>query len=287
MCRFVLYQGPPLTLASLVVDPANSIINQSLRAHESEDPLNGDGFGVGWYAPDLSPEPAVFRSFTPAWSNRNLINVAKVTRSPCILAHVRAATPGLPVSELDCHPFTNGPYAFMHNGDLAYFPAIRRKLMEHLSDRAFATIHGGTDSEHVFATVLDKLWGATVSDPAVALATSLTGALRDLLALSAGAANGEQEDSYLNIAISDGARSVITRFTTAEPDKASSLYLHTGRRYVCEGNVCRMVSPETGQGAIIVSSEPLSDDGGWQKVPPNHMVIVREDRTADVRAMDL
>lgn len=287
MCRFVLYQGPPLTLASLVTDPANSIVHQSLRAHETEDPLNGDGFGVGWYAPDLSPEPAVFRSFTPAWSNRNLINVARVTRSSCVLAHVRAATPGMPVSELDCHPFTNGSYAFMHNGDLAHFPAIRRKLMECLSDRAFATIHGGTDSEHIFATTLDKLWTGTIKEPGLALATALTTALRDLLDLSAGAGNGTPEHSYLNIAISDGRESVVTRFTTAKPDEASSLYLHTGRRYVCEGNVCRMVSPETGHGAIIVSSEPLSDDPGWQKVPPNHMVIVREDRTVDVRAMDL
>lgn len=286
MCRFVLYQGPPLTLASLVTDPANSIIHQSQGAHESEDPLNGDGFGIGWYAPDLSPEPAVFRSFTPAWSNHNLIDLARVTRSECVLAHVRAATPGMTVSELDCHPFTAGPYAFMHNGDLAHFQAIRRKVLERLSDRAFATIHGGTDSEHIFATVLDRLWASTIKEPALALTTALNAALRDLLTLSAGAANGTPEDSYLNIAISDGRESVVTRFTTAEPDKASSLYLHTGRRYVCDGNVCRMVSPETGHGAVIVSSEPLSEDPGWHKVPPNHMVIVREDRTADVAPMD-
>ena len=58
MCRFVLYQGVPLTIASLVTEPAHSIINQSVHSRESEEPLNGDGFGVAWYAPELSHKPA-------------------------------------------------------------------------------------------------------------------------------------------------------------------------------------------------------------------------------------
>lgn len=283
MCRFVLYQGPPLTLASLVVDPKNSIIRQSVSARETDDPLNGDGFGVGWYAPDISGEPAVFRSFTPAWSNRNLTDVARVTRSPCVLAHVRAATPGLPVSELDCHPFACGQFAMMHNGDLGGFRAVRRTILQSLSDRAFHAIHGGTDSEHMFALALDRLWNARQDDPAERLAFALEATVRDVVGLAARA--GVTEKSYLNIALSDGACSVACRFTTDEPAHASSLYLHTGRRYVCEGDVCRMVEPLTGEGAVLIASEPLSDDPGWQKVPPNHMVVVRRDRAVDVRSM--
>lgn len=281
MCRFVLYQGPPLSLASLVCDPKNSIINQSVHANETDDPLNGDGFGVCWYAPDLSPEPAVFRSFTPAWSNRNLIDLARVTRSPCVLAHVRAATPGLPVSELDCHPFTSGKYAMMHNGDLAHFRELRRQVLGRLSDRAFSVVHGGTDSEHIFATVLDKLWDSRSTDPLEAMAKALEQSVIELTELSR---NYSAEGfSYLNLALSDGERSIALRFTTDKPENASTLYLHTGRRYVCEGNVCRMINPEAGAGAVIVSSEPLSEDPGWQVVPPNHMVLIGEDRRVDVR----
>jgi len=62
--------------------------------------------------------------------------------------------------------------------------------------------------------------------------------------------------------------------------------MHTGRRYVCEGGVCSMVSPEKGTGAVIVSSERLSDDPGWQKIPSNHLVTIRDDRTVDLRAMN-
>ncbi len=281
MCRFVLYQGPPLALGSLVVDPANSIIKQSLRARETDDPLNGDGFGVAWYAPDMSAEPATFRSFTPAWSNRNLLELARVTKSGCILAHVRAATPGLPISELDCHPFTAGPYSMMHNGDLGGFRQMRRQIISGLSDRAFDAVHGGTDTEHLFAMVLDRLWSSSSRGSAEHLTDALTSAVKDVLALSRRV--GVKDESYLNIALSDGNRSVALRFTTADPSHASSLYFHTGRRYICEGTVCRMVEPEHGQGTAIVCSEPLSDDPGWQKVPVNHLVVVHDDRTTELR----
>jgi predicted glutamine amidotransferase len=35
-----------------------------------------------------------------------------------------------------------------------------------------------------------------------------------------------------------------------------------------------MIAPERNEGAIIVSSEPLSEDPGWEKVPPNHLVLI-------------
>ena len=44
-----------------------------------------------------------------------------------------------------------------------------------------------------------------------------------------------------------------------------------------------MVSPEKGRGAVIISSEPLSDDPGWQAIPFNHLVMVNEDLTVSQR----
>src|SRR5687768_10683657 len=129
MCRFALYLGPPVGIDALITRPVNSIIRQSFQNQEREEPLNGDGFGVAWYVPEVSDEPVVFRSISPAWSNQNLLSLARVTRSPCVLAHVRAATPGLPVTETNCHPFTAGKLAFMHNGDLAGFRVFKRRLV--------------------------------------------------------------------------------------------------------------------------------------------------------------
>lgn len=294
MCRFVLYHGTPLTLASLVTEPGHSIIRQSIHADETEEPLNGDGFGVAWYVPELSHQPGVFRSISPAWSNQNLIDLARVTRSRCILAHVRAATSGLPVSEPNCHPFTSGPFAFMHNGDVARFRQVRRRILADLSDEAFGAIRGSTDSEHLFAVFLDEVRETgleTAADRGGVLARALERAIHRVVAIvneakahlprPPGVAEGE-DHCYINCAVSDGVCAVACRFTT-DTDEPSSLYVHTGRRYVCEGGLCRMVAPEKGHGAVIVASEPLSDDPGWHKVPRNSLVIIREDHEAEVR----
>lgn len=71
MCRFVGYLGAEVMLADLISRPANSLIRQSYKAKERREPLNGDGFGLRWYEPDVAEGPCVFTSITPAWSNLN------------------------------------------------------------------------------------------------------------------------------------------------------------------------------------------------------------------------
>ena len=121
MCRFTLYLGPAVRLSTLLIEPSHSLIHQSFKSTERSEPLNGDGFGVGWYAPRLTWEPAVYHDVSPAWNNRNLHSVAKLVVSPCVLAHVRAATPGSDVNLANCHPFQYGAYLVMHNGHIGGF----------------------------------------------------------------------------------------------------------------------------------------------------------------------
>ena len=104
MCRLMAYMGSPIIIDKLLYQPKNSLINQSINAKELEEPLNGDGFGIGWYVADVNYEPVTFVSINPAWSNRNLRNLAPKIRTECFIAHVRAASVG-EVSESNCHPF--------------------------------------------------------------------------------------------------------------------------------------------------------------------------------------
>ncbi len=74
--------------------------------------------------------PCVFTSITPAWyalhsivhffyrmrNNLNLKRIALKVMSPLIFAHVRAAFPGMLVTEANCHPFHHGRFMWMHNG---------------------------------------------------------------------------------------------------------------------------------------------------------------------------
>lgn len=283
MCRFVLYLGPPVTLSSLITEPEHSIINQSYESREREEPLNGDGFGVVWYVPDISPQAALFRSITPAWSNQNLRHLARMTRSSCILAHVRAATPGLPVTETNTHPFVWQSYAFMHNGVVAGFAGVKRALLDRLGEEAYRMIEGTTDSEHVFALFLEELLRNPHGDPVRRMAAAVSGAIRAVLGLCEEA--GVLAPSYLNLAVADGERAIVCRYTNGAESTAPSLHLHTGKTYVCRDGVCEMADAGAGGHAVIVASEPLSEDPGWSVVPPNHMVVVGADRAVDVRPL--
>jgi predicted glutamine amidotransferase len=173
----------------------------------------------------------------------------------------------------------------MHNGQVGGFARIKREILAQLSDRAYDAIKGSTDSEVLFAVFLDELWGCEETDPLEATLRGIEAAFRRVL--DAVARRGIGEHSYLNVAVADGTRAVVTRFTTASPDTAPSLYLHQGRRYVCQAGVCRMIEPDEGHGAVIVSSEPLSQDPGWHRVPANHAVLIRADGTAEMRALNV
>ena len=283
MCRFTFYMGPKIVLSSLLTEPSHSLIKQSYLASEREEPLNGDGFGVAYFT-HLSERPAVFRSISPAWSNANLQHLARVTESQCIVAHVRAATQGLTVTETNCHPFSWQKYAMVHNGDVGGFQKIRRYLLQELGDVPFHMIQGSTDSEHLFAVFLEMLSREKdITDPTELMVAALQKAIRFVLDLGAKYAPGEP--SYLNVAVTDGHRGVVTRFTTDAPENADSLYLHTGRRYVCEDGLCRMIDPEAGDKAVLVASEPLSKDPGWQSIPVNHLVVIHPDRKTETRAV--
>lgn len=284
MCRFVFYGGPTISLGSLLTEPEHSLINQSIHAREREEPLNGDGFGVAWYAPELRAEPVVFKEVNPAWNSLNLRSLAPVTRSGCILAHVRAASPGLAVTQLNCHPFARGRFAFMHNGVVAAFRHVRRSLLASLSDDQFALLESSGDSEILFALALDRL-AATDDPPAAdALGDALIAAIE---AVERAAINVDgSEPAYLNLVLTDGRVAAITRYVTPGA-RAQSLYLHVGSRYECAAGVCRMVADDDAlDHAVLVASEPLTPDPGWRAVPENTLLLIGPDRTVGHAAIE-
>jgi predicted glutamine amidotransferase len=288
MCRFTLYLGPAVQLSTLLVDPKHSLIHQSYQSEERSEPLNGDGFGVGWYAPRLTPEPAVFHSISPAWNNRNLRSLCRVVASPCILAHVRAATTGSDVNLANCHPFQHGRHLLMHNGHIGAFRAVRRRLLESLCDEAFDGVKGSTDTEHLFAVFVDETVrnGHPHEDPgdaALVLAQRLSAAMQRVLALVA--QSGAAEPSFLNVAVSDGEHAVVSRFANDPDEGPESLYIHRGELYE---PTCRRFSQRRGgdEGeAVLVSSERLTDAHAWTEVPPNHLVVL--DRRLPPRILPL
>ncbi|NOS36398.1 MAG: hypothetical protein GQ522_07180 [Deltaproteobacteria bacterium] len=40
-----------------------------------------------------------------------------------------------------------------------------------------------------------------------------------------------------------------------------------------------------GRGAVLIASEPLSDDEGWEPVSPNSIVVVRSNQQVEMRPL--
>jgi len=273
MCRFFVYKGRGMFMSDLLLKAEQSLIMQSYKAKEREEPLNGDGFGVGWYAPDIDPNPCVFTSIQPAWSNRNLFRLSEKIRSTCVFAHVRAATPGAYVSEFNCHPFQYEQFLWMHNGKIASFPKIKRGLRESLHDDYYNFIQGTTDSEHAFAVFLNKL-GNHIRD------YSITD-LRDALIATIQQINDCQtraeinESSSLNFAVTDGQSILVSRYTTDPEFEPPTLYISSGDHLEIRDGKYRMATSKLKPNSVIIASEPLTADrSDWQRVEKNHLVLV-------------
>lgn len=248
MCRLLAYMGPPVLMADVVLWPDRSIIKQSydarerrvepgLPAHLAHSNLNGDGFGIGWFAAErergADPTPCVFTSVTPAWNNENLGRLARKIASPLVFAHVRAAMPGMAVNEQNCHPFAHGRYLWMHNGVLGGFMTVRRALVAGLSDAAYDAVQSfHSDSAVAFAVFLHHLPDLESRHPPVVLLA----ALQDTLATIAAAqdAAGVTEPSLLNFCVADGDTLLATRYVTAllnPAEEPASLYYAEGATF--------------------------------------------------------
>lgn len=276
MCRFTLYLGNETSLCSLITEPEHSLIKQSFNSKERIEPLNGDGFGVGWYI-DNDPNPARFRDTTPAWNNYNLFDLSRATKSRCILAHIRAATQGFSVTKTNCHPFKFNNFLMAHNGNISNFSKIKRHLLNRLDDELFNQISGNTDSEHFFALysqIFKDNYNANKSK-LENMTETLNTALAELTQLAEQYTPDRRVS--LNCAITDGKQAVISRFRTIQTENPDSLYLCKGEKYQCKHGISDMQKAnDKNYHSILVSSEPLSKANNWEEVPANHILSIDE-----------
>ncbi len=268
----------------LVIEPANSLIVQSKTAKKRALPVNGDGFGIGWYPLHDDPEPGRIVSIEPAWSNQNLIQLTSKVSSKHFFAHVRDASTGMPVSQSNCHPFTSGRYMFMHNGRLDQFAKFQRSMLNSLSDNAFNLIKGNTDSEYAFALYMDTIEFAdnlSVEE----LKQALYETIRRIIQFRVN--SGANTNAFINFAISDGVNTIATRFATNSQSQPASLFYTQGAfEYDLAAEDIR-IKPDS-RGDVVICSEPLTDTShGWIKVERNHAVIIGSDNSVRIEEIPI
>lgn len=256
MCRHLAYLGPPIPLADLVLHQPHSLMRQSWAPNDMRGggTINADGFGIGWLPGDLGSSgnlgdlgaPADradladavgarrYRRSTPMWSDPSLRDLAASVSSGAILAAVRSATTGMPVTETACAPFVDGTVMFSHNGVVAGWPDSVAPLAEALPSTVLMTLDAPTDSAFLWALVREHLRAGRSA------ATALAAVARDVLALA--------PVSRLNLLLNDGRQIVATTVDHA-------LWVRDG------------------EGSVTVSSEALDPgDRYWQPVPDHSLL---------------
>jgi len=239
MCRHLAYLGPPISLAEPILHQPHSLLHQSWAPSDmrGSGTVNADGFGIGWLVTDPGEAgdgtstgvARRYRRDCPIWSDASLPDLAASVFSTAILAAVRDATVGMPVTETACAPFVEGSWMFSHNGSIQGWPTSVASLAAALSPAVLMTLDAPTDSAFVWALVREGLRGGASG------ATALTRVVGEVLALA--------PRSRLNLLLHDGVH--ITATTVGH-----ALWLHVT------------------EASVTVSSEALDpDDARWQPVP--------------------
>ena len=234
MCRHLAYLGPPRDLATLLLAPPHSLLRQSYAPVDMRGggTINADGFGAGWY-PDGGATPIRYRRAIPIWTDTSFAALAGAVRSGAVLAAVRSATIGMPVTELACSPFTTGRWLFSHNGMVTGWPDSMATLASQLPVTELLTLEAPTDSALLWALVRHRL---VAGDP---LGRALGRVTAQVLAAA--------PDSRLNLLVTDG----VTLAATA---------------------VHHALAVRVAEGEVQVCSEPTNHCAGWEPVPDCHLL---------------
>jgi len=250
MCRLVGYLGDRIQLDELLYKKERSLYHQSYNPQELKSGgVCADGVGIGWY--DEAGEAFIYRNTVPIWNDPNLEELSHYVKSNCAVGYVRLAGTGESLDISNCQPFRSGKLMFVHNGEIANFQeTLYRPIRESLSDSTYRQIKGLTDSEHIFALLLE-MWQ---SSPENTLLEALRATLQKLSDLAR-----EYDTSFsANVIVSDGKAIAASRY--AYQIEVPTLYWSTND-----------VNHPT---QLMVASEPLSS-GNWLAFPPQSTLFVK------------
>jgi predicted glutamine amidotransferase len=258
------YLGGPVNVGSLMFrEGSNTLVHQSLDASQGAEPVNGDGFGIGWFAAD-SPRPSRYRSTEPAWNDENLREITDSLESPAFIAHVRAAI-GSPVQQSNCHPFRHGDTLFVHNGFVRDFHRMKRDVVLTIDPALYPQIVGSTDSEHLFYLALTF---GLLDDRQAALERTV----------------GFIEERARSLAIEDAMQGTIgvLRNDTLVAVRYASASVPRTLYHSNDLEELKQLHPDFQDlqvipgNAHVVMSEPLGSEipGAWTEIPPSTCVRV-------------
>ncbi|WP_405178221.1 ergothioneine biosynthesis protein EgtC [Nocardia sp. NBC_01377] len=261
MCRHLGYVGPPVRVGDMLTLGTHSLRIQAWAPRDMRKggTINADGFGVAWWRDDDEDTVSVsrYRNPAPIWTDPAVEEVLPQLESWAVLGSVRSATVGMPVERTACAPFTEGRWAFSHNGVVPDWRRTSTAVAAEFADTA-AELGAGAlfdaarlleaESATDSATLWVLLRGLLATDFPDGAWTAAPAALRLLIAAVSAHAPGAR----LNFLLGDGAQLWATTWH------------HSLSALVTED-------------FAILSSEPFDDDPRWQSIPDRSLVTARPD----------
>ncbi|MEN8186525.1 MAG: class II glutamine amidotransferase [Bacteroidota bacterium] len=277
MCRLVAYLGTPILTDEIIIKPKNSLVHQSYAAEETDYPVNGDGFGFGWYFNEIREEPGLYKSIFPAWNDQNLLYNASFIKTNCFFAHVRAATVG-GISIENTHPFRYEKFLMMHNGGIHEFERIKFDLIKMLDEESLLWIEGQNDTQYIIALFMTnsrKLGFDNMEDPKQ-LVACFNKTYDDIEKLKK--KNDVEAIALYNIVFTDGKRLIATRYSTDPENELRTLYyIDKVCCRLCEQGKLRVSKDNPDRKAALIASEILTEEkDDWKEIPINHAIFIDE-----------
>jgi glutamine amidotransferase len=308
MCRHLVYLGPPVTLASLVLEPTHSLYEQSWAPTDMRGggTVNADGFGLAWFTTPQQPHtPAPLRPLANPTPSPPAAAAHPTTTAAASAAHAATGPAAVPT------PSTSTPPA---SPDVPQ-PVRYRRNVPIWADDNLPGLAGSIRSGAVIAAVRNGTVGMPLGESAVAPFQSgdwffshngmITGwpdstiklaerlPVGELLRLDAPTAT----DSALLWALiqqrlSDGTppadvvAAVVQEVEAAAPGSRMNVLLTDGKQLIATTWTHSLWVRRTAD-SITVSSEPFGSDNGdgWDEVP-DYSLLVATATTLSITPME-
>jgi predicted glutamine amidotransferase len=256
VCRlFGMSTGPgPAKATFWLLDARDSLAVQSRR--------EPDGAGLGWY--DADGTPHVEKDPIAAYEDAKFAREARERQSRTFIAHIRFASTG-GLEPRNTHPFLMDGRLFAHNGVVEGLDALDAHLGP---DRA--RVKGETDSERVFALITRET-NAAGGDVGAGITTAVRWIAAELPLFA------------LNVILIDSDSLWALRY----PETHGLHILQRGAggprggrhlEHASAAGSVRVRSADLArQPAVVVASEPMDEDPGWQALPSGTLVHVAPD----------
>jgi glutamine amidotransferase len=252
MCRlFGLSAAPHRVRATFwLLEAPDSLAVQSRR--------EPDGTGLGVFDEDGTPR--VDKQPLAAYQDREFAQEAKERTSATFLAHIRYASTG-GLDPRNTHPFEQRGRLFAHNGVIGDLPALEAHLGEYRD-----LVAGDTDSERFFALITKH------ADESGDVGEAITSAVRwaaDHLPVYA-----------INLVLTTPTDLWALRY----PDTHDLFVLRRGSggphgdRHLEHASAAGRIRARSGalsnRPAVVVASERMDEDPGWQEMRPGELLHV-------------